>query len=82
MADLALRAQIIVADARSTDGTREVVAHWGAELVLQSERGYGGALLAGFAAAQAPYVVPWIRTCRTAPCSSRRSGVSATTRTS
>jgi dolichol-phosphate mannosyltransferase len=57
LADLGLRAQIIVADAGSADGTREVVAHWGAELVLQSEPGYGGALLAGFTAARAPYVV-------------------------
>jgi dolichol-phosphate mannosyltransferase len=54
---LGLRAQVIVADGGSVDGTDQVAPRWGAEVVLQSERGYGGALLAGFAKADAPYVV-------------------------
>jgi dolichol-phosphate mannosyltransferase len=54
---LGLRAQIIVADGGSVDGTDEVAPRWGAEVVIQSERGYGGALLAGFARADAPYIV-------------------------
>jgi len=54
---LGLRAQIIVADGGSVDGTDQVAPRWGAEVVIQSERGYGGALLAGFARADAPYIV-------------------------
>jgi len=54
---LGLRAQIIVADGGSKDGSRELAQQSGAEVVDQTERGYGGALLAGFAAATAPYVV-------------------------
>ena len=54
---LGLTAQIIVADGGSKDGSREVAQKCGAEVVDQTERGYGGALLAGFAAATAPYVV-------------------------
>ncbi len=57
VAGLGLRAQIIVADGGSVDGTDQVAPRWGAEVVPQSERGYGGALLAGFAKADAPYVV-------------------------
>ncbi len=57
VAGLGLRAQIIVADGGSMDGTDQVAPRWGAEVVVQSERGYGGALLAGFARADAPYVV-------------------------
>src|SRR5262249_25599408 len=54
---LGLRAQIIVADGGSVDGPDQVGPRWGAEVVIQSERGYGGALLAGFARADAPYIV-------------------------
>jgi len=57
VADADLRAQIIIADGGSVDGTAAVTARWGGQLVVQTERGYGGALLAGFAAADAPYVV-------------------------
>lgn len=57
IADADLRAQIIIADGGSVDGTAAVSARWGAQLVVQTERGYGGALLAGFAAADACYVV-------------------------
>ena len=54
---LGLRTQIIIADGGSVDGTEQIAPRWGAEVALQSERGYGGALLAGFARADAPYVV-------------------------
>ena len=57
LADLGLRADIVVIDGGSDDGTREAVECRGARVVLQEEHGYGGALLAGFAAATAPYVV-------------------------
>ena len=54
---LGLTAQIIVADGGSNDGSREFAKQAGADVVEQKERGYGGALLAGFAAATAPYIV-------------------------
>jgi|SRR5437870_2336308 len=52
-----IRIEIIVADGPSHDGTAEVAAQLGARVVRQQERGYGGALLAGFAAAGAPYIL-------------------------
>ena len=55
--DCGLRAEVIVADGPSHDGTSQVAAELGARVVRQKERGYGGALLAGFAAAGAPYIL-------------------------
>lgn len=55
--DLGLNVQVIIADGGSKDGSRELAAELGAQVVDQIEPGYGGALLAGFAAASAPYVV-------------------------
>jgi dolichol-phosphate mannosyltransferase len=52
-----LRAEIIVVDGGSKDGTEHAAASRGARVVQQTERGYGGALLAGFAAARAPFVL-------------------------
>jgi len=57
LAGLGLTAEIVVADGGSHDGTREAAERRGARVVLQEERGYGGALLAGFAATGAPYIV-------------------------
>jgi dolichol-phosphate mannosyltransferase len=56
VADLGIKAEIIVVDGGSADDTESVVAGLNARLVNQIERGYGGALLAGFAAASAPHV--------------------------
>jgi dolichol-phosphate mannosyltransferase len=56
VAELGIKAEITVVDGGSVDDTKSVVAALDAQLVLQTERGYGGALLAGFAAARAPYV--------------------------
>ena len=50
-------AEIVVVDGGSTDGTRAAAEQRGARVVAQQERGYGGALLAGFAATTAPYIV-------------------------
>jgi dolichol-phosphate mannosyltransferase len=57
LAELGLTAEIVVADGGSRDGTREAAERRGARVVLQQEQGYGGALLAGFAATTAPYIV-------------------------
>ncbi len=54
---IAVHAEILVIDGGSKDGTREAAERLGARVILQRERGYGGALLAGFAASRAPYVV-------------------------
>jgi glycosyltransferase involved in cell wall biosynthesis len=51
---LGVAADVIVVDAGSNDGTRNVAIRLGARVVLQNERGYGGALIAGFAASIAP----------------------------
>ncbi len=52
-----VRAEIIVVDGGSHDGTPEAAESRGARVLRQTEPGYGGALLAGFAAAQAPFVL-------------------------
>jgi dolichol-phosphate mannosyltransferase len=57
IAGLGVAAEIIVVDGGSRDGTRDAAERRGARVVLQEERGYGGALLAGFAATTAPYLV-------------------------
>ena len=54
---LGINADLIVVDGGSKDGTVETAARHGARIVLQRERGYGGALMAGFEACRAPLVV-------------------------
>jgi dolichol-phosphate mannosyltransferase len=54
---LQLTSEIIVVDGGSRDDSKAVAAKRGARVLEQTERGYGGALLAGFAAARAPYLV-------------------------
>jgi dolichol-phosphate mannosyltransferase len=55
--DLGIDAEILVVNGLSRDGTAEAAAALGARVVPQKERGYGGALLAGFGAASADYVL-------------------------
>ena len=57
LGSLEISAEVIIVDGGSTDGTREAAQSRGARVIQQTERGYGGALLAGFAAARAPYVL-------------------------
>ena len=54
---LGIRSEIIVVDGGSRDGTREAATRRGARVVGQTEHGYGGALVAGFAATTASYVL-------------------------
>jgi glycosyltransferase involved in cell wall biosynthesis len=49
--------EIVVADNGSMDGSREIASLRGARVVPVAARGYGYALMAGIAAARAPYVV-------------------------
>lgn len=49
--------EVIVADNGSTDQSAELAAAAGASVVFASEKGYGAALQAGFAAARAPYII-------------------------
>src|SRR2546422_4692591 len=57
IAGLGLTAEIVVADGGSRDGTAEAAQRRGARGVVQKEPGYGSALLAGFSATPAPYLV-------------------------
>src|SRR5207237_10127282 len=55
--ELGVRAEVIVIDGGSSDDSKLVAHQLDARVVEQTERGFGGALLAGFAAATAPYVI-------------------------
>lgn len=54
---LAINTEILVVDGGSHDGTCEVSESLGARALRQKERGYGGALLTGFAATEAPFIL-------------------------
>jgi len=55
--ELNLVGEIIVVDGGSHDASRMVAEQLGARVVNQTEPGYGAALLAGFAATSAPYII-------------------------
>lgn len=52
-----INGEIIVADNGSTDGSQAIATSLGARVVHVAERGYGSALMGGFAAAHSPYIV-------------------------
>ena len=52
--------EVLVVDSDSTDGTRDIAAGRGARVVLEPERGYGRACLAGLAQAASPDVVMFL----------------------
>ena len=54
-------------DGGSSDGTAEAAARRGARVVQQEARGYGGALLAGFAATAAPWIITMDADCSHRP---------------
>ncbi len=57
LGSIGVKAEIILVDGGSTDGTQLAAESRGARVVRQEERGYGGALLAGFAATTAPFII-------------------------
>jgi dolichol-phosphate mannosyltransferase len=54
---LGARAEIIVIDGGSHDGTDERAEAWGIRVLSQTEPGYGGALLTGFSATSASFII-------------------------
>ncbi len=52
--------EVLVVDAGSTDGTREIAAARGARVILEPRRGYGRACLTGLAAADNPDTVVFL----------------------
>jgi glycosyltransferase involved in cell wall biosynthesis len=52
--------EVLVVDAGSTDGTREIASAHGARVIVEPRRGYGRACLTGLAAANAPEVVVFL----------------------
>ena len=53
--------EVIVVDNNSTDGTTELAAQMGAQVVCEPRRGYGRACLTGIATAHVPDVVVFSR---------------------
>ncbi|MFB3904258.1 MAG: glycosyltransferase [Acidobacteriota bacterium] len=57
LGELAVRYEIVVVDGGSADGTVRTANRCGVKVIRQSRRGYGGALLDGFAGTTGRYVV-------------------------
>jgi len=55
-----LVAEVLVVDAGSTDGTREIAAAHGARVIVEPRRGYGRACLTGLAAVDHPDTVVFL----------------------
>ena len=55
--DNAIEGEIVVADNGSTDGSDQIAAAMGAQVVHVPEKGYGSALMGGIASARGQYVV-------------------------
>ena len=55
--DFGIRYEILVITHQADRETREATVQSGAQMIAQNERGYGGALLTGFAAARGTYVL-------------------------
>jgi glycosyltransferase involved in cell wall biosynthesis len=55
-----LTTEVIVVDSKSTDGTPEIAARFGARVLQEPRRGYGRACLTGLAAANSPDVVVFL----------------------
>jgi len=52
--------EVLVVDAGSTDGTRDIAAAHGARVIMEPRRGYGRACLTGIAAAGAPDAIVFL----------------------
>jgi glycosyltransferase involved in cell wall biosynthesis len=57
IAEYGIRAEIIIADNGSSDGSQEIACRLGARVVPVAERGYGAALMGGITAARGTYVM-------------------------
>lgn len=57
IADAGVRAEVVVADNGSTDGSQAIAEAEGARLVPVAEKGYGSALMGGIAAARGKWVI-------------------------
>ncbi|MBV8212609.1 MAG: glycosyltransferase family 2 protein [Verrucomicrobia bacterium] len=52
--------EVVVVDSNSSDGTPEIAASMGAQVIQEPRRGYGQACLTGLAAADAPDIVVFL----------------------